>query len=243
MIATELSRFLEGDRRSNEGARDNPLNSWRARSGRRSAYPQRAFGRARALLLALFVPAAACLVPQSVDPDSSKLHVPPSVVIEAVDPQLATSMIVLQHGSIDAAASCSCRVVLDIPEVEEDDPTVTLEVRWFVDYDPNSPLTQRPAVPSQFLNGSFDSTAVLRQGPSLPFDLGALGVSDGVHVVDMVVAEQGAFDDTNTTFPHRAMLSGYASAAFRFVVSVETDNDSACRSDPPWARVCAGSGP
>ncbi len=185
---------------------------------------------------------SACLIPQSVDPTSTVAHVPPRVVIEAVDPKLALAFIELTHGSIDTAASCSCLVQLDVPQIEEDDPTVSLEVRWFVDYDPNDPISQRPAVPSQFLAGSFDSTATVREGPSLAFDPGALGVADGVHVVDMVVAEQGGFDDTNTTFAHRAVLSGYASATFRFVVDVETDNDSACQGDPPFARVCAGSG-
>ncbi len=59
----------------------------------------------------------------------------------------------------------------------------------------------------------------------------------------MVVAEQGAFDDgASSSFPSRAVSPGYASATFRFVVSVETDNDKACRGDPPWQRVCAGSG-
>lgn len=196
----------------------------------------------RALAFApLFFPAA-CLLPQSVDPTSTKLHVPPRVVIEAVDPKLAQAFVVLKHGSIDTAASCSCRVLLDVPQIEEDDPTASLEVRWFVDYDPNDALTQRPAVPSQFLAGSFDSQATVREGSSLAFDLGALGVSDGVHVVDMVVAEQGGFDDASASFSHRAVLAGYASATFRFVVEVETNNDSACRSDPPFARVCAGSG-
>ena len=186
---------------------------------------------------------ASCLIPQSVDPASSKTHVPPRVVIEAVDPLLATSFVVLKHGSVDAAQGCSCRVLLAVPQLEEDDPTATLEVRWFVDYDPGDPLTVRPAVPSQFLSGSFDSTAVLRQGPTLTFDLAALGVSDGVHVVDMVVAEQGGFDDSSTDFAHRAVLAGYASATFRFVVEVQTDNDSACRGDPPFQRTCAGGGP
>jgi len=197
----------------------------------------------RALMPALLLSATSCLVPQSVESESSKPHVPPRVVIEAVDPQLAGAFIPLQHGSIDAAASCSCRVQLSVPQIEEDDPTASLEVRWFVDYDAADPFTQRPAVPSQILSGSFNSTDVVRPGPTLEFDLGALGVADGIHVVDMVVAEQGGFDDTATTFAHRAVAAGYSSATFRFVVSVETNNDSACRSGAPWERVCAGSGP
>jgi hypothetical protein len=221
---------------------DNSLNFGGATVGKRTAslpHLKRSTGRKlQALLPALLLPAAACLVPQSVDPESTQGHVPPRVVVESVDTRLAGAFIELQHGSIDAAASCSCQVLLSVPQIEDDDPTATLEVRWFVDYDPDDPLSQRTAVPSQFLAGSFDSTATVRLGPTLTFDLGALSISDGIHVVDMVTAEQGGFDDTNTTFAHRAVLPGYASATFRFVVSVVTNNDSACRMDSPWERIC-----
>ena len=43
----------------------------------------------------------------------------------------------LPAGSADAALTppCHCELELNIPLVEEDDPTVSLEVRWFIDYD------------------------------------------------------------------------------------------------------------
>ncbi len=219
---------------------DNRADREQARLGRGSAWRLRVESLVRAFPLVLAASATSCLLPASINPENGQQHVPPRVVIEAIDPKLAGALVVLQHGSLDAAAGCSCRVLLDVPQIEEDDPTVSLEVRWFVDYDATDPLTQRPAVPSQFLAGSFNSTTLVRQGPSLDFDLGALGVSDGLHIVDMVVAEQGGFDDATTTFAHRALLPGYASATFRFVVSVETNNDQSCRSDPPWARLCNG---
>lgn len=250
MIATILSWFSARAQSPQPGSLDKGLESGGADAGKKAASPGQAHGfvlaRARPLPVALMlfsVLPISCLVPQSVSPDSTQAHVPPRVVVEAVEPALATSVVLLQYGAIDTAASCSCDVLLSVPQIEEDDPTVTLEVRWFVDYDPTDPLSQRPAAPYQFLQGSFDSTATVRQGPSLNFDLGALGVSNGVHVVDMVVAEQGGFDDLTTTFAYRAMQPGYSSATFRFVVDVETNNDTACRSDPPWERVCAGSGP
>ena len=200
--------------------------------------------RAPALLPGLLaaVSLQGCLVPQSVDQQSNRVRFPPRVRIEALDPKLTGAAVLLGHGSIDANAGCSCRLVLEVPQIEEEDPTVNLEVRWFLDYDPDKPATQRPATTTQTLQGSFDTTAIVRQGPKLEVDIGALGLTDGVHVVDMVVAEQGGFDDAATTLPHKAVLSGYESAQQRFVVSVLTDNDKACRADSPWKRVC-GSGP
>ena len=184
-----------------------------------------------------------CLVPQSVDHQNNRVRFPPRVRIEAIDPKLSGAAIALAHGSIDTNAGCSCRLALEVPQIEEEDPTVNLEVRWFVDYDPDRPATQRPAATSQFLPGSFDTSAVVRQGPKLEVDIGALGLTDGIHVVDMVIAEQGGFDDAATTLPHKAVLTGYESAQQRFVLSVVTDNDKACRADSPWKRVCNGSGP
>jgi hypothetical protein len=208
-----------------------PRANGRRRSGSRRAWT----------ILSWLLAAAAegCLVPQSVDPVSTRVRFPPRVVVEAIDPKLAGASVLLAHGSIDQAQGCSCRLELEVPQIEEDDPTVDLEVRWFVDYDPNIPATQHLAVPSQFLAGSFDSSAVVRQGPTLEADIGELGLTDGVHVIDMVTAEQGGFDDTSTTLPHRAMLPGYESALQRFVLLVATDNDTACRADAPWKRVCS----
>jgi hypothetical protein len=177
-------------------------------------------------------------VPQSVDSQQNRVKYPPRVVVESLDPKLVGT-IKLTHGQLDSQAACSCRVVVEVPQLEELDATLNLEARWFVDYDPDKITTQRP-VQTQFLAGTFNSSSAVRQGPKLEFDLTALGLGDGTHVVDVVVAEQGAFDDTATTLAYRAVGTGYASAAHRFVVDAVTDDLKVCRSDAPWKRSCLG---
>jgi hypothetical protein len=197
----------------------------------------------RGALLSLLLAAnglAGCLVPQSVDSQQNRVKYPPRVVVESLDPKLVGT-IRLTHGQLDSQALCSCRVVLEVPQVEEVDTTLNLEARWFVDYDPDKVSTQRP-VQTQFLAGSFDSSTSVRQGPKLEIDLTALGLGDGSHVADVVIAEQGAFDDAATTLAHRAVLAGYASAAHRFVIDAVTDDLKVCRSDAPFKRSC-GAGP
>jgi hypothetical protein len=178
---------------------------------------------------------ASCLLPQSVDPQSNRVRYPPRVVVEAIPPKLAAGAVRLSHGSIDLAQGCACRLTLSVPQLEENDPTADLEVRWFVDYDPGAPVL---AQPSQLLRGSFDPNSVLRQGPSFDVEFGRPGITDGVHVVDVVIAEQGAFDDAAIGLPYRSLVTGYGSATVRFVVEVVTNNETACRADAPWKRVC-----
>ena len=177
-------------------------------------------------------------MPQSVDSQQNRVRYPPRVVVESLDPKLVGT-IKLTHGQLDSQALCSCRVALEVPQVEEVDTTLNLEARWFIDYDPDKVSTQRP-VQTQFLAGSFDSSTSVRQGPKLEFDLTALGLGDGAHLADVVIAEQGAFDDAATTLAHRAVLAGYASAAHRFVIDALTDDLKVCRSDAPWKRTCGG---
>ncbi len=196
---------------------------------------------ARGALLSLLLAAnglAGCLVPQSVDSQQNRVKYPPRVVVESLDPKLVGT-IKLTHGQLDSQALCSCRVALEVPQVEEVDTTLNLEARWFIDYDPDKVSTQRP-VQTQFLAGSFDSSTSVRQGPKLEFDLTALGLGDGAHLADVVIAEQGAFDDAATTLAHRAVLAGYSSAAHRFVIDALTDDLKVCRSDAPWKRTCGG---
>ena len=212
-----------------------------ARRAKLSNRPLRVLAQLPGLLAAASL--QGCLLPQSVDQQSNRVRFPPRVRIEAIDPRISGAAVALAHGSLDTNAGCSCRLSLEVPQIEEEDPTVNLEVRWFIDYDPDRPATQRPAATTQFLPGSFDTTAVVRQGPKLEIDIGALGLTDGIHVVDMVVAEQGGFDDAATTLAHKAVLPGYESAQQRFVVSVVTDNDRRCRADSPWKRVCSSGGP
>lgn len=195
-----------------------------------------------ATVAALFCLAEACLVPQNVEPTSSKPHVPPRVVVESLPTWLAGAQVQLLQSALDRAEGCHCEIELQVPVVEMDDPTANLEIRWFVDYDPTRPPSQRPATPSQFIEGSFDDPSTRRTGPRFSFDLGALGiVGDGTHVVDMVLAEQGGFDAVDVAPAFRAMRAGYASATQRFVVAVATDDARRCPAQLPSRRVCTGT--
>jgi hypothetical protein len=182
-------------------------------------------------------------VPQSVDPASARPHQPPRISVESIPLYLLSPVAKLQRSALDPQG-CSCDVVLNIPVILDDDPLAQLEVRWFVDYDPAQPQTQRQ-IQTDFIDGSFDSTAVARPGPrNFVFDVTRIGITgDGYHVVDVVVAESGGFDDQSATLPHRGMKPGYESSSHRFVVNVITNNNAHCPIVPPSSLVCAGTGP
>jgi hypothetical protein len=171
-----------------------------------------------ALVLALALGLASCLVPQSIDKSSNAPHVPPRIQVQSIPLYLLVPYATLQHGQLDANAIPKCRCVIDlaVPEVDDEDPLARLEVRWFIDYDPQKPTSQAPVVTS-FIEGTFDSAIVKRTGPTLPFNE-TFGVLDGYHAVDVVIAETGGFDDTNTTLRNRAMRPGYESTEHRFFV-------------------------
>jgi hypothetical protein len=181
-------------------------------------------------------------LPQSVEPATSRTHQPPRVRVDSIPGYLLAPYSSLQHGTVDTSQGCQCTVELTVPVIEDDDPLATLEVRWFVDYDPTKPLTQR-FVKTELIAGSFDSTAVERVGPRLTFDIAALGVGDGFHVVDVVIAESGGFDPASTALPNRAMKPGYESTGYRFFVNVVPDNATACPNTPPRStRTCQSDG-
>jgi hypothetical protein len=179
-------------------------------------------------------------VPQSIDPASARPHQPPRISAESIPLYLLGPFATLQRSSLDPQG-CVCDVILQIPVILDDDPLARLEVRWFLDYDPAQPLSQLQRR-TDFIDGSFDSTAVARQGP-LPFafDVTALGITtNGFHVVDVVVAESLGFDDASKTLPHRAVLPGYESSEHRFVINVTTNNNATCPIVPPSSLICAG---
>jgi hypothetical protein len=191
-----------------------------------------------ALSLALAIGPAGCLVPQSIDKSSNAPHVPPRIQVQSIPPFLLVPYNTLQHGQIDVSQRCRCTLDLAVPEVDDEDPLARLEVRWFIDYDPQKPLTQRPAMTS-FIEGTFDSAIVKRTGPTLPFNNDTFAAQDGYHAIDVVIAESGGFDDTNTTLANRAMRPGYESTEHRFFVQVVTDNSTICPNVPPSRRFCA----
>jgi hypothetical protein len=187
---------------------------------------------------------AGCMIPQTVDPIVTTPHSPPQFVPETnIPPNLLPRVLTLfQQGSGDVSASppCHCRLDFEGLTVEEPDSTVTLDVFWFVDYDPSNVPSTQPVF-SETLEGDFnDVTKTRRNLNTFSFDAASLGiVSSGTHVVEVVVGEDGGFDPASTTLPHRAMKQGYTSANFKFLVDLHLEQISGtCPSTLPSRRVC-----
>jgi hypothetical protein len=208
--------------------------------------------RLKRLISGLFVAGlglalSSCLVPQSIDPIDSREHSPPRIVVQSIPVSLLPPVLTLyRQGSADSQAEppCHCRLELQVPEVSEDDPTVDLEGRWFVDYDLSVPRSLN-VVHQENNDGDFNSTTVVRGPWSFNFEADALGIVDdgSYHVVDLVVAERAAFDKDSTSLPNRAVLTeqGYEAASYRFVVRVFTDpahSPSTCPQELPSRRIC-----
>lgn len=188
-----------------------------------------------------------CLIPQSIDAldlDAGP-HPVPHFVVEAIPDYMRVPVLALyRQGAGDPAQStpsgtCHCQLLLALPLVEEQDPTVTLQVRWFLDYDatkqPN-PIVA-PLSPSITLTGSFDNPVTQRKMDPYPFDADARGIlADGLHVVEAVVADQAGFDDSATDLPFRTMKPGYEADVYRFFIQVTVTPD-------PKQQHCPGVNP
>lgn len=186
----------------------------------------------KAAVLVCALASQSCLVPQSVDSIPDSPHPAPRFVLESIPTYLLSSQIQLyRQGPKDQSATppCHCKLELAIPLVEEADPTISLEARWFVDYNPNVPRLAA-FVHRDSLDGDFNASGVTIRTIKVPyeFDADALGItSSGVHVVDVVLAESAAFDPASTTRPNRAIKPGYPSDEHRFVINVQVDPDPA----------------
>jgi hypothetical protein len=186
----------------------------------------------------------ACLVPQSVDPIVDVPHPPPRFDVGSIpDYLLAPVLQLYRQGPADQTSTppCHCQLELSIPFVVEDDPTVSLEVRWFVDYDP-AVTSSKNVWKSVPLPGDFNNPGTVRQLTPFTFDADALTiVTDGVHVVEAVMAETAAWDTSSVILRNRAVLPGYASAVYRFFVNVKYSPDSTrphCLQAGASVRVC-----
>ncbi|MCA1826838.1 MAG: hypothetical protein ABR567_06255 [Myxococcales bacterium] len=179
------------------------------------------------------------------DPIPTVAHPPPHFVLESINPDLLHPVLQLyRQGSADATASppCHCELELSIPFVEEDDPTVVLLARWFVDYDrtvPTSVVVRR----TDTLDQGFDNPSTIRTLGAFDFDADAVGiVTTGFHVVSVIVGEKAGFDDrADATLPNRTMFDGYAYAEHSFTVFVNVQQDASrptCPSQFPSVRVC-----
>ena len=184
---------------------------------------------------------SSCLVPQNVDRDSTTPHHPPRIIIDQIPATLLGPFVTLVRASRD---TCHCELELAIPEVAEDDPTVDLDGRWFIDYDPHNSATWGYRGTS--LGGTFDDfTKVIRPGPTYAIDPDTLGLADGFHTVEILLAERGAFNDdaVNPQAPNRTIFKDYEAASYRFFVRVVTDPDvPQCPQAAPFTRFCGSGG-
>lgn len=181
--------------------------------------------------------AQGCLVPQSVEPITTRPHTIPRVDLKTLPPFLLEPTIPLDpQESADATANppCQCRLDIGILDIIADDPTVDVEVRVFIDYDVTSP---RPAPPVLRipLPGNFNETLTTRSLTVPPFDEARLG-GPGIHVVELVLGETAGFAPDTTPPLYRAMMADYESSAFKFVVDVLTPpvgTRQSCSDSPP----------
>jgi len=186
----------------------------------------------------------ACLVPQSVDPIATVPHPPPHFVLESIRKELLVPIIPLyRQGAADAALNppCHCELELSIPLVEEDDPTIVLQTRWFVDY--NVAVPASVLVRHTFTSDiGFNTPDTIRQLDVWDVDADAVGIGSGIHVVDVVVGEKAGFDDSaNLARPNQTMLPNYSADTYRFVVNVNVQQDASrptCPIEFPSVRVC-----
>jgi hypothetical protein len=172
-----------------------------------------------------------CLIPQSIDaiPDAGE-HPAPQIVVEQIPDYMLTPVLNLySRGPLDVAesAACHCYLQMDLKEISEADPTITLEIRWFLDYDPNDPSSQ--GIHGQFDIGGTFGGDTLRPVDPFKFDPDLdSAITTGLHVVDVVIADQAGFDNTpNALLPNRSPKPGYQTASYRFAVQVNLAQDPA----------------
>jgi hypothetical protein len=201
-------------------------------------------GAALASILGVIVcPQVSCMIPQTVDAITESPHPPPHIVQESIQPYLLTRLLTLyQQGSTDTPP-CHCKLEFDSLTVEEQDSTITLEARWFVDYDPSG---STGIVFSQRIEPDFNNvTNTIRPLLTFTFDPTLFpGITSGTHIVEVVVGETTGFDPASTTLPNRAMKQGYTSSTYKFVVDLHLEqkagkcDDPGLSPSPPAVRVC-----
>ena len=203
-------------------------------------------GARLALIASVIVCAQACLVPQSVDPIQTVAHSPPRFDVSAFPSYLLDTykLTLYRQGPQDVSLNCHCEIQIPPLPIIEDDPTVDLQVHWFIDYDLAVPRSLAPWPGSDlFLQGSFDNPSTLRSINNFNFDADSAGiVVSGSHVLEVVVGERNGFDSSPTApFPNRTMLPGYELAVYKFVIDVHIEQTSqvpTCPSNLPSVRVC-----
>jgi hypothetical protein len=202
-----------------------------------------------ALFASVVVCAQSCLVPQSVEPITVQPHPAPrfDLSVTALPPYLTDVPILTlyRQGSKDAVAVPPCHCQIHIPQLTiiEDDPTVSLTVHWFVDYDLTKPFSTAPwPLGEQTLAGNFDNpNLTTRKINDFYFDADSFGIPvSGTHTLEVVVGETDGFETGgNVPFPNRTMKPGYSPAVYKFVINVIIEQTIAtCPTDPPSEQVC-----
>jgi hypothetical protein len=190
-----------------------------------SAAVLRSLWRARGAMLAFsLLVQSACLIPQQIDQlgADAGVHPAPHFVLTSLSPDLLVPILTLdRQGSADTATPCVCHLVIAAPSVFEEDTSVTLQSRWFVDYDQSVPTSQviRGGIP---IVGNFSAQNPVRPVDAFSFNVDLLGIStSGVHVVEVLIADRDGYDDEAgiaAGFPFRTMKPDYEAALYRFVV-------------------------
>jgi hypothetical protein len=198
--------------------------------------------------LLVLVCAQSCLVPQSVDPIPVAAHAVPYFDQESIpDYLLAPVLQLYQQGSADATHTPPCHCEIEIPAlfVHEDDPTVELQVRWFIDYDKAVQRSEAPWPGSTVTLAPNFNDPTYTQRPINKFDFDAQAAdinTNGVHVLLVVVGETSGFDDSlSAALPNRSMKAGFTAAELEFPIFVDVAQDPSrpqCPSQQPSLRVC-----
>jgi hypothetical protein len=229
---------------------------WPSSRGIRAGVPlafqgcEKGRGVSRGILVALLAAGlSACLVPQSVDQGNTGPHTIPVIDLSQLPIYfMAPTSPLYKQAQDDKTQQCRCQLQLQIPVVNDDDPTIDLQARWYIDYDLGTPPSQLPAN-TQDLAGSFTTQGRSRTGPTFNFDADTLGLNAGLHVIEVVIAERQGFagdNDQTVNFPHRSLKPGFEGTTFKFVADVkdsapgvtQCDRNTPLRS-PPLIRSCA----
>jgi hypothetical protein len=188
---------------------------------------------------------AGCLIPQSVDPKDAGPHAPPHVVVENIPDYLLAPVLTLRRqGTVDATQNPPCHCVLEFTgiSVADEDPTIDLTARWFVDYDATKPATVFPRAQEELPGNFNDVTQTVRELKNVfQLDADAMNiVTSGTHIVELVVGEKTGFDTTSAASqPNRSMLPGFVSAIYKWAIDVHLEQVTGqCLTAPPSKQVC-----
>jgi hypothetical protein len=179
------------------------------------------------------------MVPQKVDPNDTREHLPPRIDVPSIPSYLLAPKLTIYKPGANDTPPCHCVLELRIPRIIEEDSTVDITARWFVDYDLSVPRSLSVAPGGQVvLPGTFDTNLIVRGPVIYNFEPDALGITDLLdHVVEVVVGETAGFDDSATTLPFRTMKPGYEAAVYKFVVQVNAPK-ATCPNELPLRRTC-----